>query len=87
MLYELSARYDRRQSFYRKAYVEEKGGIKTLLSYRTKVCRIKDGKVTLLPDWNYSSTTVRHVREFLRQEGFAVGSKAELAKMYPVKAR
>ena len=87
MTYYLSARYDDRQSFYCKAEVEERGNTKTLLSYKTKVCRIKDGKVTFLPDWNYSNTTVRHVREFLRQEGFAVGSKDEMAKMYPVKAR
>ena len=32
--------------------------------------------------WDSSATTLRHVKEFLQQNGFEVGSKQALAKMY-----
>lgn len=46
---QLHPRYDSRKSFYGKAIIEEKtDGSSVLYSYSTPVCRIKDGKVTLL---------------------------------------
>lgn len=85
-VYDLSPRYDSRKSFYGKARVEElKDGTQILWSYSTPVCMIKDGKVTLLYGWATSQTTLRHVRDFLKQNGFEAGSKASLGKMYPVK--
>jgi len=72
-----------RKSFYGKAIVEDYGNEhKRLLSYDTPVCEIKDGKVKLLKDWNYSNTTVGHVRAFLMANGFYAGGKAEIAKTY-----
>jgi hypothetical protein len=84
----LHPQFDSRNSFYGKARVDEKpDGSKVLYSYNTPVCRIKDGKVTLLHQgylgWSSSQTTLRHVKEFLKQNGFEAGSYKELAKAYP----
>lgn len=83
--------YDSRKSFYGKARVETdypERGSKVLYSYSTPVVGIRDGKVTLLRNgylgWASSSTTLRHVKDFLRQEGFASGSYKDLMKMYPI---
>lgn len=64
--YELSARYDSRQSFYGKAQViEYDDGSHALKSYDTIVSTEKEGKVTHLG--KYSNTTSRHQKEFERQ--------------------
>lgn len=58
-------------------------GKKVLYSYDTPVVEIsKDKKVKLLPDWKYSMTTLRHVREFLRQEGFKAESSKQIENDY-----
>lgn len=80
---ELSPSYDSRKSFYGKAHVvTDDDGTEILYSYDTPVVKIKDGKVELLAQWDSSQTTLRHVKEFLQQHGFKVGSKAQIAKMY-----
>ena len=86
---DLSPEYDSRKSFYGKARVDVKpDGTQVLYSYGTPVCRIKDGKATLLRKgylgWASSQTTLRHVKEFLKQNGFEAGSVHELAKKYPI---
>lgn len=73
---------DGRKSFYGKAIVEDENGVKRLYSYNTLVCEIADGNVTLKPMWNCSVTTLRHVRAFLRINGFEADSKADIAKRY-----
>lgn len=87
--YDLGAEHDSRKSFYGKAKVDVKDdGTQVLYSYGTPVCRIENGKVTLLNKgylgWASSQTTLRHVKEFLKQNGFEVASLRELAKMYPI---
>jgi hypothetical protein len=75
--YELKTVYDRRKSFYGKAVVYEKAtGEKTLVSYSTPVIRINaDGTIDRL--WSgYSATTMRHVNDFLHQNGVHDGGKA-----------
>jgi len=87
MVYELTTQFDGRASFGHKAVVEVKDdGSKVLLSYETPVAKISDGKVTLGSSWDYGATTVRHVKEFLRQEKFLSGgeSKSDIGKMFPV---
>lgn len=80
---ELSPSFDSRKSFYGKAHVvTDDDGTEILYSYNTPVVEIKDGKVKLLAQWDSSQTTLRHVKEFLQQNGFEVGSKAQIAKMY-----
>lgn len=74
--YLLEACYDRRKSFYGKARVIEANGKKALISYETEVCSI-DAKGVFHRLWyGYSATTMRHINEFLRQNGRAEGGKA-----------
>lgn len=65
-IYELSARYDSRKSFYRKAHVIIKGKTIQLQSYETIVGEIKNGKYYQLWDGK-SHTTTRHIKEFKKQ--------------------
>lgn len=72
--YELNARFDARQSFHGKALVEE---VKTeennlmdcvrLYSYGSLVAELAGSDIRLYELATYSPTTIRHVREFLRQ--------------------
>lgn len=65
-VYELSARYDRRKSFYGKAHViDHENGVLELQSYSTIVSRCVNGVVEHLGKW--SPTTTRHQREFEKQ--------------------
>ena len=89
-VYDVSPEFDSRKSFYDKAKVDVRpDGTQILYSYGTPVCKIaKDGKVTLLKKgylgWASSQTTLRHVKEFLKQNGKEAGSINDLRKMYPV---
>ena len=66
-MYELTARYDSRKSFYGKAHVIElDNGVKQLQSYNTIVGEIKNGKYYQLWDGK-SQTTTRHIQEFKKQ--------------------
>jgi hypothetical protein len=83
--YELSARFDARKSFYGKALVSvEPNGDKALISYGHEVVRIRNGNVALTTSWDASDTTIRHVKEFLKQEGVSIGSysKKEIAEFF-----
>jgi hypothetical protein len=86
--------YDSRKDFYKKAVVTENTslfgnqevtatGEKHLYSYNTHVCYIDSkNNVHLLPLWNYSATTLRHIKEFLKQNGFRADSKSQIEKDY-----
>lgn len=73
-LEELQARYDARQSFYKKAYVGEftfesgKTTCKYLKSYDTVVACIFQNQLRIYGF--FSQTTARHIREFAKQNGF-----------------
>lgn len=95
MTTELKPMYDNRKSFYNKAIVTENAmllengtplradGEKHLYSYGTEVCYIdNNNKIHLLPKWNFSQTTLRHIKEFLKQNGFKAESKAQIEKDY-----
>lgn len=73
---------DGRKSFYGKAVVSVENGRKVLRSYDTNVCAIEGGRVTLLPLWDCSATTLRHVKAFLESNGFSAPSKAEIRRLY-----
>lgn len=65
-IFELSARYDSRKSFYGKAHViDHENGVFELRSYNTIVSRCINGVVEHLGEW--SQTTSRHQREFEKQ--------------------
>lgn len=80
MIYELKARYDSRKSFYGKAHVIEENEQRKLLSYSTIVAWIDDDGAHV--NGTYSATTLRHIKEFLLQNGFQSGTARELLQMY-----
>lgn len=81
--YELMPRYDSRKSFYGKALVIEKGTAKTLRSYSTNVATIENGKAKVYDI--YSQTTLRHIKEFLKQNGFKAETLNQIWRDYGVK--
>jgi len=84
MIYELRAEHDTRDSFYGKAQVEVKeDGTKVLTSYNTEVAEV-DNSGTAKVFGYYSTTTSRHVKEFLKQEGFVAESSRQVIKDYGV---
>ena len=81
-VYGLEPRYDARKSFYGKAQVDtgDKGDKNKLYSYDTLVAEIKDGKPVVYG--TYSQTTLRHIKDWLKQNGFKAESKAQIEKDY-----
>ncbi len=77
---ELEPIYSNVKSFYGKAKVLRENGTIILQSYNTVVAEIRNGKAKIFGF--YSATTTRHIREFLQQMGFEVGTKAQLEKLY-----
>lgn len=90
--YYLKPMYDSHKSFYGKCYVEMSEGWGqnvTLYSYDTPVamvgyaiddCGYDDFVCYLTPSWDFSATTIRHVKEFLRQWGFGAWSVPAIRK-------
>jgi hypothetical protein len=79
--YLLDCRYDSRASFYGKARVEvDDQGIKRLISYTTHVASIIGGRAVVFD--TYSATTLRHIKEFLRQNGFKADNAKQIMKDY-----
>lgn len=72
--------FDTRKSFYGKAKVITENDTITLISYNTRVAEIKDGKAKIFG--TYSPTTLRHIKDFLYQNNFPIGTKSELLEMY-----
>ena len=87
--YELSTQYDSRASFYGKARVEVQGDTKTLVSYITEVATIKDlgnGEYDVTVKGTYSNTTLRHIKEFLKQNGFKAENSKQIMADYGVQS-
>jgi hypothetical protein len=90
--YELTCRYDSRNSFYGKAWVKETEEeqdlmiytILELYSYGTLVARITKNNETCLSTCEYlgkySQTTTRHQKEFFKQFGLSDEEIKELFK-------
>ncbi len=83
---ELQPINDTRKSFYRKArvrYNKDKTKL-TLISYDTEVAYIKFrrgyGTAFVLGQW--SGTTTRHIKEFLKQNGFKAENMKQILKDY-----
>lgn len=81
MEYELRTIHDGRKSFYKKAYVIENDGVVSLRSYQTIVCEIIEGKPQVYG--TYSNTTLRHIKEFLKQHGFKAENSSQILNDYP----
>ncbi|WAX15591.1 hypothetical protein EG103P2_00026 [Enterococcus phage EG103P2] len=82
----LEAIHDSRKSFYGKAiviydYVDSmETATMKLVSYDTEVASICEGVATV--NGTYSQTTLRHIKEFLKQNGFKADSKSQIEKDY-----
>ena len=77
---ELEAIYDARQSFYGKAIVSSNNGVMSLWSYGKLVATIYDGQAKVYS--THSATTLRHIKEFLRQNGYHAATKAQIERDY-----
>lgn len=79
---ELCPYYDSAQSFYGKAKVFEIENDVFLMSYDTIVAFFnRDTKIVKVMD-TYSATTLRHIKEFLKQNGFKAESKKQIENDY-----
>lgn len=80
--YELSPKNDSRKSFYGKARVStgDKGDQNKLYSYNTLVAEMIDGKPVVYG--TYSATTLRHIKDWLKQNGFKAENKAQIEADY-----
>ena len=77
---ELKPQYDNRKSFYKKAIVKNENKKLILISYETEVCFIENNKVNI--KGFYSNTTLRHIKEFLKQNGFKADNKKQIENDY-----
>lgn len=73
MLKQLEPRYDSRKSFYGKAHIwtDENSNEIILISYHSEAARYVNGHLALNSDLSddmlFSKTTLRHIKEFVRQ--------------------
>lgn len=86
--YDLQAKFDSRASFYGKARVEVSGqGDLRLISYTTHVASVignnENKKAVVFGA--YSQTTLRHIKEFLLQNGFKAENSKQIMADYGVK--
>ena len=86
--YELKPKYENVKSYYNKAKILkhisiENKQITSLYSYETLVCYLKDNEVFITKNKKHlTQTTLRHIREFLKQNNFKDKSKKEMLKDY-----
>lgn len=79
---ELCPYYDSAQSFYGKAKVIEIENDVFLMSYDTIVAFYnRETKIAEVID-TYSATTLRHIKEFLKQSGFKAETKKQIERDY-----
>ena len=79
---ELRPIYSSQKSFYGKAIINydfQQNEI-TLYSYGTKVCIIRNGKPEILGF--HSVTTLKHIKEFLKQHNFKADHKKQMENDY-----
>ena len=78
----LQPRFDARKSFYKKATVYKSVASDVLASYHTRICELYiDGELWIY-NAHYSMTTMRHVKEFLKQHNVNIN---QLLKDYKYK--
>ena len=78
---ELKPKYENVKSFYRKAYIKEEDNKIILISYTTEVLILEDNKKPIVKN-THSNTTLRHIKEFLKQYGFKAENKRQILKDY-----
>lgn len=90
--YNLQPKFDMAKSFYGKAVVTQVSDEEVYLtSYKSKVCSLiktapDNFKVVIYNVPNvFSKTTLRHIKEFLRQADLKAVSKSQLLEDYELK--
>ena len=81
-MYELSPHYDSAKSFYGKAIVVKINNDVFLVSYDTVVASFNEEEKIMRIDDTYSATTLRHIKEFLKQNGFKAETKKQIENDY-----
>ncbi len=79
---ELCPYYDSAKSFYGKAKVIEIENDVFLMSYDTIVAFFNRNTKVAKVIGTYSATTLRHIKEFLKQSGFKAETKKQIEKDY-----
>lgn len=79
--YDLRTEWDSRKSFYGKAWVRNNDGVLELISYTTRVACIYADKTARVYG-TYSNTTLRHIKEFLKQNGFKADNSKQIMADY-----
>ena len=83
MLFELTPKFDSRKSFYGKAKISFEGDRRLLLSYGTPVAFIEPDRLPVMLDgWDSTQTTLRHVKEFLKQNDLKAESLEQMRRDY-----
>lgn len=89
MITELKPIHDSRASFYGKATIKDEttngDSWIRLISYKTEVAKINKQKTQAIVNGTYSTTTLRHIKEFLLQNGFKAENKKQILKDYGLK--
>lgn len=80
--YDMRPSYDSRKSFYGKADIRVEGNKKILKSYSTDVAYIDLDTGKAVVNGMYSQTTLRHIKEFLKQNGLKADSWKQIEKDY-----
>ena len=77
---ELSAIHDSRASFYGRAKVITGNGVTELQCYNTRVARLENGELNILPGAGYwwTATTGQQLNEFIQQHGGKKMTKAQV---------
>lgn len=89
---ELKPEYDHAKSFYNKAFIRShynSDGVRIkieLISYKTIMATYENGILTLNKNkYNYTVTTLRHVKEFIKQFNYLFISYSTLYQNNPCK--
>lgn len=82
LIMELYPYYDSAKSFYGKAKVIDVETDVFLISYDTIVASFNRGTKFAQVYGIYSATTLRHIKEFLKQNGYRAESKKQIEKDY-----
>jgi len=77
---QLIPKYDNRNSFYGKAIIKKEDNKVLLYSYNTLVAIYDHNNNTMTIKGWFSSTTARHINEFLQQYGFDELTTKEMEK-------
>ena len=83
MLFELTPKFDSRTSFYSQDKISFESDRRILLSYGTPVAFIEpDRPPVMLDGWDSTQTTLRHVKEFLKQNDLKAESLEQMRRDY-----